>query len=1284
MAYENLCMYCFEDLNGRDVCPHCGKDAHAAVPQIQMLPGTRVYRDRFLIGRAVRQDATGIVYAAFDTKRENKLRIREYLPRDCAERLNNGGVVPIAGKEDEYDAGIKKLKASVKEGEETGKRHFFFEENGTAYVVQRKTAQALPAEDRPRREEAEDRGRGKGPIIAIVAAIAVVAAALVLVFVFNGNLLSTKDVTETPTLDPNNVWLPADSVSPTPTVTPYTSPTFAALVDPELSWMDFSFEDVSVPTPPVKTNSSTQATRVPQTTARIVTATPVNRTTARPTAVPTLSGDASAYTTITSKSSQADIRKLQQRLSRLGWLNYTDVTGRFDSKTQEAVRQFQRYINQNYSPSAPLTVDGLAGPKTQQWLYQVNAVKPTATPKATAAPRDDIAVDENSGASRIRAMQRELILLGVMPEGTDTGRYDATTRSAVRRFQNRVNQIQGEDVLEATGSMDELSMAFLDYYVDLWREMTTATPTPTPRATATPRPTPTATPAPTATQYESEKDSSTIKAGSPRQAVQDVQRLLISVGMLPEGSADGVYGASTRQSVTRFQQWVNAQRGEETLSVTGEADPLTRSYLRYCRENGLRPNAATATPTVTPTQTATSTPEATLAAEDEVIQRGSDREAVRQVQELLADVGLMSRRGIDGIYGAGTNNAVKAFQEYVNAHGGELEVTGLADAATRLSLQYYSDNHMTVNDVEETATPEPTQAPTPVVTDATTPTQEVTEAPTEAPYIVDESASAEEITYIQRMLSDLGAMASAGITGEYDAVTTQAVSDFQKWVNEQGFGQLSVTGTVDADTRAMLEACLDRDLSMREVAPVENLGIKIGKSDAGDDIIEVTDARFTVSWSAEGDVESYDFHVYDSEGNDVYSGEGTRQTEFQVNINNLRPGEVYTVRVGARPMGGSDEDVLWQNATFTRPVEATPEPLPTALPIKAPEITIDGAADEDDVVEIKSDTFSLHWESEGDVDSYNVQIVDGSGNVMLNQLGIHNTEGTLKASALTPGEIYTITVGATPINGTDEDMLISRARFTLPIVITPEPTAIPTPTPTPAPTPEPTVAEVSRPFVNIGGAGYQQNGLQIMTDDTLILSWGAEGAVAGYVVYMENEAGDRSDLGYTDDTSRTISSANLPAGIYTLYVGAIPAGGDEEDAQWGTARFAIAGEEPSAERKADDTRQDEQVEEPREDSEPVEGEREDEVPVSEPETPSFIAADSDPQLISRLQQRLYALGLLAGEPEQGILDEVTLQAVADFQTRVNEQYDAGLSVIDPYDPNVVIDAETLRWIAQGL
>ena len=113
MAYENLCMYCFEDNGGESVCPHCGRDSRAAVPQIQLMPGSLVYHDRFLVGRALGQDAKGIVYAAFDTKKENRLRLREYLPRDCAERLSDGSVAPIAGMEDAFEQGLNKLRASV-------------------------------------------------------------------------------------------------------------------------------------------------------------------------------------------------------------------------------------------------------------------------------------------------------------------------------------------------------------------------------------------------------------------------------------------------------------------------------------------------------------------------------------------------------------------------------------------------------------------------------------------------------------------------------------------------------------------------------------------------------------------------------------------------------------------------------------------------------------------------------------------------------------------------------------------------------------------------------------------------------------------------------------------------------------------------------------------------------------------------------------------------------------------------------------------------------------------
>ena len=471
MAYENLCMYCFEDLQGQTTCPHCGRDSRAAVPQVQLLPGSLVYHDRFLIGRALGQDATGIVYAAFDTKRENKLRIREYLPRDCAERLNDGAVVPMAGKEDEFDAGIKKLRASVESVEDPRKRHFFFEENGTAYIAQRKSAAA--AESREAEDEGEDEGGNRRRILmfAGIAVAVLVVAAILLITVFNGALNSTRDLTANPTLDPSQVWIPAT----TPTATPYVAPTFAALVDPELSWMEYTYEgDVEQ-----EYQQAQQASRTP-TPAPLVTPAPTVN-----------SGTTTKYKYINGNSSRADITALQQKLAELGWLGSGQVTGKYDKATSQAVRDFQSYINEHYNPSEKLSVDGSAGPKTQQWLYEVEATRPTPSPTPRVTPAADTqTVDASSSADAIRDAQQKLIALGLMPAGSADGAYGATTTQAVRKFQQRVNELQGYEALSVTGKLDAQSLAFLDYYAEEWAKLrrATAVPTATPAPTAVPEP----------------------------------------------------------------------------------------------------------------------------------------------------------------------------------------------------------------------------------------------------------------------------------------------------------------------------------------------------------------------------------------------------------------------------------------------------------------------------------------------------------------------------------------------------------------------------------------------------------------------------------------------------------------------------------------------------------------------------------------------------------------------------------------------------------------------------
>ena len=453
--------------------------------------------------------------------------------------------------------------------------------------------------------------------------------------------------------------------------------------------------------------------------------------------------------------------------------------------------------------------------------------------------------------------------------------------------------------------------------------------------------------------------------------------------------------------------------------------------------------------------------------------------------------------------------------------------------------------------------------------------------------------------------------------------------------------------------------------------------------------MEIEDASFTVRWTVEGAVDGYYVYVADSEGNAVVAAEDIDATSFKVDAARMRPNEPYTLRVGARPEGGDADDIVWQTATFIKPetpaeqpapelITPTPAPLPGVGHVETPEIDVQGAENEDGVIEVEGSSFRIRWHAEGDVQSYNVQITDGNGELIANQAGIAQTELTVKASQMQPGMVYTIAVGAIPTNGSGDDVAWSRTRFALPApAATPAPA---TPVPTDAPTPVPTPAEVGRPTVTVGGSGYQQDGVQYMTDSKIILSWGAEGSVDSYIVYVENQDGERQNLGATTDTSRTVSTANLPSGIYTVYVGAIPSFGTQEDAQWGVARFGIGSPEPEAPEDKPVVEAPEEPEEP--DEAPVEDDAPQEDGGDDNVTP--IRADADPGAIQRLQMQLYRLGVMAGEPEEGVLDEVTLEAVAEFQSRANEQYDAGLPVLDPYDPDAVVDVETLSWIARGL
>jgi len=130
----------------------------------------------------------------------------------------------------------------------------------------------------------------------------------------------------------------------------------------------------------------------------------------------------------------------------------------------------------------------------------------------------------------------------------------------------------------------------------------------------------------------------TLSAGAQGDEVRRLQLALIAANYDP-GGVDGVYGAGTEAAVRRFQ-------GDHGLTADGIAGPRTWEALGA----------------------------GTLDAE--LLRKGSSGIRVRQLQEALSKAGY-DPAGVDGVYGAGTESAVRRFQ---GDHG--LDVDGVVGPRT--------------------------------------------------------------------------------------------------------------------------------------------------------------------------------------------------------------------------------------------------------------------------------------------------------------------------------------------------------------------------------------------------------------------------------------------------------------------------------------------------------------------------------------------------------------------------------------------------------------------------
>ena len=757
MDTGRLCMFCMEDNEGQSICPHCGKDANAPLIKNHLKPG-EILGGRFLVGRAVGQDASGVVYIVYDLRKERALRIREYLPRGVAMRAENSNeLIPLPGMESEFAAGLEETHKKAESADDPSKAMANFEENGTLYVVLRRkkaapvaaapeddeaaaeSAEGSEADEPEREEEAdedeeeieeedEDDGeKNKKRIITVSVALVVVLvliAAVVIILTRGGS-----DATVKPNVsnDPLNAW---SAPTETPLPTAGATDEFGNIIAPTQGWQQQPGGDTinnnvatNTPIPDDYEPDWAKETDTPAPTAVPLTPTPDPNATATPeprvTIEPTL---------IDKKADKALVRALQARLIELGWLDVEAPTGNYGNQTRDAVKAFQQEIHDHYDNT--VGVDGIAGKATIGWLNRDDAPRkggeqPTATPEPTATAEPDATAT-------------------AAPDNTETAKPENTETAA-------------------------------------------------PEDTATPEPAePTVTIEPT--RIDKNADSELITA---------LQKRLMQLKWLDIDAPTGEYGKKTREAVRAFQRCVH-DRYDDSIQVDGIAGEATIGWMNradapWNEDAEGMPKLPETLPTNTPVPTDTPAPTNTPVPTDTPVPTeeptpsptpfAPSAELTATVQARLIELGWLDASQNTGVYDNATTLAVADFQRYMNSINGDkitLPEDGQADDLTLRWLKWSGA---------------PTRAP---LNTTPAPEESVTPEPTVVySEQIDENSQEDAIIWLQTRLIELQWLKGTP-NGVYDANTRTAVSLLQQYLNQRYTLTLDVSGTASTVTLSYL------------------------------------------------------------------------------------------------------------------------------------------------------------------------------------------------------------------------------------------------------------------------------------------------------------------------------------------------------------------------------------------------------------------------------------------------------------------------------------------------
>jgi len=277
-------------------------------------------------------------------------------------------------------------------------------------------------------------------------------------------------------------------------------------------------------------------------------------------------------------------------------------------------------------PSLTVTTPGTSTANTPRPTTNTSSAGATPTPAATA-------IKLGASGNDVKRLQNQLKTLGYYTGSVD-GDFGAGTEAAVKAFQQR-------NGLTADGKAGRYTLEKL--YSGSAVKAPASTPTPRPNSSSGSSGSTASNPS---NAYTNGETDIYLRLGSSGKQVKTMQNRLIVLGYLT-GEADGDFDAATEDAVKAFQDRNN-------IYDDGVAGPetLTRLYSSSARK--------------------ASSPAAHLGS----LSQGAQGSAVRSLQRDLKTLGYYNG-SIDGDYGSGTFEAVKAFQR---ANG--LTVDGKAGKAT--------------------------------------------------------------------------------------------------------------------------------------------------------------------------------------------------------------------------------------------------------------------------------------------------------------------------------------------------------------------------------------------------------------------------------------------------------------------------------------------------------------------------------------------------------------------------------------------------------------------------